>query len=288
MSFVGKVLIVVQVVMSICFMAFAGAVYVTQTNWKDKADGFQAQLADKDKLYNDLKTNTDIAKAEAEKSLADAQRDATKFENSARALTIERDDLKDRYNKGLTENETSRAQVAQAQTEARNRKQESDILRKQNIDLQLQIDTLQTNLASTKDLLFNRDTSLTKIQKLYDELLVDHGWLTTVVRKHGLSTNRLLVEAMKAAPPKIDSYIGRAEVDKTGRTDMVVIEIGSDDGIVAGHELHVFRPAKGNEPPLYLGMIRVEDVGPDRATCIVTKRAKTGNIEVGDNVTTQL
>ena len=34
MTFVGKVLVIVQVVLSLCFMAFAGAVYTVQQNWK--------------------------------------------------------------------------------------------------------------------------------------------------------------------------------------------------------------------------------------------------------------
>ena len=44
MSFFGKLLIVFQVLFSFVFMAFAGAVYTAQVNWKSKADALQEQM----------------------------------------------------------------------------------------------------------------------------------------------------------------------------------------------------------------------------------------------------
>src|SRR5918993_1446904 len=44
MTFVGKVLVVVQLVLAICFMAFAGAVYTAQDNWRQKYDQSQVEL----------------------------------------------------------------------------------------------------------------------------------------------------------------------------------------------------------------------------------------------------
>jgi chromosome segregation ATPase len=44
MTFVGKVLVVVQVVLSLCFMAFAGAVYTVQQEWKTAHDKKVAEL----------------------------------------------------------------------------------------------------------------------------------------------------------------------------------------------------------------------------------------------------
>ena len=38
MSFVGKILVVVQLVLSVLFMALAGAVFSVHQNWKDKYD----------------------------------------------------------------------------------------------------------------------------------------------------------------------------------------------------------------------------------------------------------
>ena len=51
MTFVGKMLVVVQLVMSLVFMAFAAAVYSVQQSWKDEAASLQQQVSD---LQNDL------------------------------------------------------------------------------------------------------------------------------------------------------------------------------------------------------------------------------------------
>ena len=53
MTFIGKMLIVVQLVLSLLFMAFAGAVFTVEQNWKQ-------QFTDKDQ---DLKTEQDFHKS---------------------------------------------------------------------------------------------------------------------------------------------------------------------------------------------------------------------------------
>ena len=84
MTFVGKILVVFQLVLSICFMAFAGAVFTAQTNWKVKADTAQKDLekargeikVKEETLRQELATRTterDAEKTRAEG--AEAQRD---------------------------------------------------------------------------------------------------------------------------------------------------------------------------------------------------------------------
>ena len=53
MTFIGKMLVVVQLVLSLLFMAFAGAVFTVEQNWKQ-------QFTDKDQ---DLKTEQDFHKS---------------------------------------------------------------------------------------------------------------------------------------------------------------------------------------------------------------------------------
>src|SRR3970040_390648 len=70
MTFVGKVLVVVQVFLSLCFMAFAGAVYTVQQDWKaaheKKVAAVQAkdnQLRERDEQISFL--NKDLAASQA-------------------------------------------------------------------------------------------------------------------------------------------------------------------------------------------------------------------------------
>ena len=67
-----------------------------------------------------------------------------------------------------------------------------------------------------------------------------------------------------------------------GNADFVEISIGSDDGLLKGHQLDVVRGDK------YLGKIRVVEATADKAVCEVVHKNKYGIIQRGDNVTTKL
>ena len=45
MTFVGKILVVVQLVLSLLFMTFAGAVFSVEQNWKTARDDVQQELS---------------------------------------------------------------------------------------------------------------------------------------------------------------------------------------------------------------------------------------------------
>jgi hypothetical protein len=79
MSFVGKVLIVVQVVMSLCFMAFAGAVYVTHENWQTKYTESQTQVTGLNDTIKNLEANLSQARQERDKISTEMQQEADKW-----------------------------------------------------------------------------------------------------------------------------------------------------------------------------------------------------------------
>ena len=62
MTFLGKIVIVVQVVLSLMFMAFAGAVFSVQTNWKTRAEGLQTRLEEDGKSLNQQITECLLAR----------------------------------------------------------------------------------------------------------------------------------------------------------------------------------------------------------------------------------
>ena len=62
MSFVGKILVVIQFVLSICFVAFAGVVYTAHMNWRDEAKKQQAAATKLQKDLSDKQSEMDNAK----------------------------------------------------------------------------------------------------------------------------------------------------------------------------------------------------------------------------------
>ena len=86
MTFVGKVLVIVQVVLSLCFMAFAGAVYTVQQDWKTayeqkvtEIEGKNTELSQKEEEISLL--NKDLAATQA------IQQDIAGYINNIEQLT---------------------------------------------------------------------------------------------------------------------------------------------------------------------------------------------------------
>ena len=73
MTFVGKLLVVLQLVLTVCFMAFAGAVYSYHTNWQTESIKLRGELkksAD-DLTAEKLRLNGTIDKLTKDKKIAD-------------------------------------------------------------------------------------------------------------------------------------------------------------------------------------------------------------------------
>ena len=74
----------------------------------------------------------------------------------------------------------------------------------------------------------------------------------------------------------------RGEVIEIGEKDLVEISIGSDDGILVGHTLDIYRDQA------YLGKVIVLKTSPDRAVAEILPEFKRGTIRKGDRVATKL
>ena len=91
-------------------------------------------------------------------------------------------------------------------------------------------------------------------------------------------------------PPNVHGVVMDARKSKKQRgVEYVEISIGSDDGLLEGHSLYVFRSAVDNKGKAkFLGRIEIVLLTPDRAVGTVVGKAKNGVIQKGDNVTTRL
>jgi RNA polymerase sigma factor (sigma-70 family) len=89
--------------------------------------------------------------------------------------------------------------------------------------------------------------------------------------------------AKESAPPP--NLVGRiTKIDH--RAGIAQINIGSDDGLVPGHELSVYRvdPAKRTPTSAYLGRIRVYAADPDEAAAKIVERTGEAKMKEGDQV----
>jgi flagellar basal body-associated protein FliL len=289
MSFLGKVLIVLQVVLSFLFMGAAVAVFSVHSNWRSQFETLQAAQAQTEARHADevQDLSAKIAAAEAERdqqtNLANAQvADVQRLNRQVAALTQEVNQANTIVNRqtGLAESKS---------IEANSRQSESEQQRVQNEQLLKTQDDLTKQIQALKDKEYGMGLERDKMITQITALLEQNAFLEKVVRQNGLDTDPVAVAGAIEPPPPVDGLVVEIQKDKTNRTRLVHISIGEDDGLRVQHELDVYRPADQNGAKTqYLGRIRIIHLTPDEAVGIVVQAAKNGIIERGDNVTTRL
>jgi hypothetical protein len=278
MNLVGKIFVVLIVFMSLVFMTFAIGVYATHKNWREAvvgADGLSKQLADaqaRNKELNDQLTLR-IKDLEAEKV---ARKDAlAKLENE---LSI----LKEEYNTRKKNQEdlekASREAVAVmnvTQNSATEYRKSLDELREEILAAQKERDNHFNRVVKLTEDLNQTENEKEQLRKKNVELAKDVARADELLRKLGYDKNRNYSDI----PPEVDGVILA-----TPGQNLVEISIGSDQGLLPGHKLEVYRVAGGT----YVGRIEVVKTSPDRAVCKIDPSYQKSNMMVSDRVATKI
>ncbi|MBI1347279.1 hypothetical protein GC163_13450 [bacterium] len=281
MTFLGKVLVVVHLVMSVLFMAFAGAVYTAQTNWQtkfktasDQADQARRQATDE---ANNAKQALDAVKAELET----VKNQTTTLQGQVSSLSDENTRL-DTENKSLKLALDGQRNIADLKSqEAEERTAEAKIQRARNSELNMSRDEIVANLNKIRDEQFGLDLKYKQLKTRYDELLSKNAIMRGFLASKDLPTDTRQMTVSASPPPVVQGKVVEARKEEKGNRILVEVSLGEDDGLIAGHTMTVYRGDK------YLGLIRLEDVRPDRSVGVVVETAPNSTIKVEDNVTTK-
>lgn len=289
MSFLGKILIVAQLVLSVLFMCAAGAVFSTHTNWMKRYDEQKAQF-EKQQTEHAAEIANLNQRIDAEmKKAADQEARANaivgreqQLTQQVAALTQTNNSLNQQLQRqtGLAETKSNEAEFRQAEAERQ---------RVQNETLSKSLDEQIRKTVALQD-------EMGTLKQTYEALVAQHAEtskelaaLQKIVRAAELPTDAQSVTALSEPPPPVEGVVQEVRKDQTNRTKFVYISLGSDDGLRVGHELDAYRTAeRNNGRAKYLGRIKIWSVLPDTAVGLVVEAAKNGIIEVGDNVTTKL
>ncbi len=283
MTFVGKILVVVQVFLSLCFMAFAGAVFTVQQNWKQEAEKAQAdtqsvrtelaELETQHKAYQqDQAARLTAETNRAQKAEADAVSAQQDFARANADLQKARDELA---------NQRALAEIATS--EAAERAKEATTLRTVNKKLHDTIDELTVSLRQLEDEVFSKNVTVRSIQQKHTKILGRLALAERALRHHNIDPQDVRDES--APPPIVEGYVLATRKTDDSATEFIEISLGSDDGVAKGHNLYIYRSEGTGK---YLGKIQLVLVTPDRAVGTVIDKAKIGIIQRGDNVTTKL
>ena len=283
MSYIGKILVVMQLVLSVCLMAFAGAVSSYQTNWKAKSEAIQKQLdtknADFAKLDQDAKNaadkfNVDL-KAEQEKAREAGAR-VSQLTQQVSLLNVENKRLAEEA-QGIKQINTDLADDSNA------RQNEVKIVRGLLKSALEDRDKEYKEKAALEDKIFEQDTKIERYTVQNATLMKTNQQYRDVLNTHGLPTEIEEYLKAKTPPPKVDGVVTETKKPKDGGDLLLAISIGANDGLQMGHVLSVYRLGDKRK---YLGRARIVDIDADTAVCELFE--KSGLVEKGDNVTTKL
>lgn len=285
MTFVGKVLVFVQLALSLLFMAFAGAVYSVHQDWKTSYDNTKTQLAKAQTDLQNERQSHEMTKTDMQMQLEMAQQDAEAAQAKVSGLESRVAELDNRVASLTTERNQLQASARIAEKEALARREEAMKLRDQNRVLHASLNEADTKVRTLEDEVYNKDLSIAQMDTKHKSILEQMSQLERIIRLNNLETDPNVYQGLQDPPPDITGLVLNKREGQTGRSDLIEISLGSDDGLSRGHSLYVYR---NHGEGKYLGRINIVYVEPDRAVGAVMEKSRNGVIEKGDHVTSKL
>lgn len=285
MTFIGKLLVIIQFVLTLCFMALAGAVFTSQANWKATAAALQTRI---DNDTRDMQTLTEEKNKEIDdlkKELVATKTDADDARNDYVALQQQFEQQKTEVDRLKVQVNTQESLATIAGNEATIRRDEALLHRRINEGLNQSQNALNAKVSQLEDENFNQAVELKDVADRYNELLRTAGAYRRLLAANGFETDPKKIDRDLSPVPLVQGEVLMTQKARSGGREYVEVSIGSDDGLTEGATLYVYR---SGERAQYLGEIMLTLVHPDTAVGIVVEKAKNGVIERKDHVTTKL
>jgi hypothetical protein len=273
MNFVGKILTVLILVMSIAFLMVSVIIFQTHRDWRGEA------MKNK-KIIEDVKRANDALQTEIQ-----VQKDRYATELAARrfalaALQSKNDTFEKQYKDAVTQYAQLQAQAGTMTTQIETSSQSLAKTIDENGKLRVALRESQQN----RDLSFGKVVELTDLLNLsqgniavlserQDQLIASNARMKSVLDRNNLTEFTVVDDK----PPSVDGV-----VTAIGQKDLFEISIGADDGLKKGHTLEVYRNSS------YLGRVIVRETWPDRAVVQIIPEFRKGIIRKGDRVATKL
>ena len=280
MTTISKVLVVVILALTLTCMAFATTVYVAQHDWPQEYDKLKKDHSSKTSQLSQVTSQLQQTEQSLNQTTTEREQKETALNADIDALSEERDELRERESRALAQAKSAQESAGQAITEAVSRRDEIESLRVKWMTMIEERDQAIANRIESQDQLIVVQDQHGVATRRNQELVTRVGQLENVLVSYGLDPNQTIE---LAAPPPVEGVI--RETSET--TGLAVISIGSDDGLLPGHRLEVYRLGKLAENSKYLGRVEVREVDPDQSIVKILRPAQ-GKIRSGDHVASRL
>jgi flagellar biosynthesis GTPase FlhF len=281
MNLVGRIFIVLILVISIVFMAVAMAVYATHKNWRDAVVapevGLLARL-DKAKAENraladeaaKAKQQYEADKAAKEQALAKATSELKQARGELKDLQAKEADLEKSERQAVAAMNATQGNAMAYHKEVQGQRTVVEEAHKDR-------DAHFKEVVRLTDKLHEAENEKELLRKQTNDLAQDMAKAETVLRRFGLDKNK----DYSNVPPTVDGL-----VTATVGSGLVEISIGSDEGLMKGHKLEVYRLGAGQNT--YVGRIEVVRTEPSRAVCRIDPKFQNSSMMVGDRVASKI
>ncbi len=276
MNFLGKILVVANLVFTILLMSISVFVYATHRNWYEAATDVSKQLqqakAENEASETRYRRLDSQLKLEIEASLQDVR----KLETERETLIAESATTQSQLDQLLQKDRSNTQAVASTQANNEKLTAEVQTLRDSLREIQAEIDvTFRTMVAST-DLLHEVQGQYNSGLERQKQLVADLANKNILLNENGLDPNA----DPGAVVPRVRGVISATH--RTANSQLIELTVGADDGLKRGHTVEVFRGDR------YLGRAEILRTEPDRAVGRILRRFQQGQIQEGDHVATKL
>jgi chromosome segregation ATPase len=251
-------------------------VFATAKNWKQATEQQKKIVSEQQNKVRDLSAQLE----EAKKALAAAQASHTGAMKQQNDKIVQLDGeikrTEGEIKESRTELEVAQQNAKMALEEAGARKSETDLLREQKLAVEKQANEYKLRQTELNDKIRELSRMLETATNNANDLRDRVARFSTLLRRNGLSDDISTIKGIES-PPTVRGEVSR--VDPQNRS--VEITIGSDDGLVPGHELFLYRVSPR---PEFLGKIKIITVDPDQSvgrvigTTTQGKKIKEGDI----------
>lgn len=295
MNLFGKILIMLNLLMSLVFMGFAVAVYSTHKNWKEivtldkaaaqaagKKVGLQYQLEDAKLINTQLEEKLLALQKEIKQELAMRNARLQVLETEKENLTTQVNNKTLEIDQVTADKKITSAAIESLTIESGKKAAEIEALTTEIDRFRGEMQTMFGKLIDTTDQLAKTQAELDKANNQAKTLLAQLAEYKKALGNLGVD-NPIAVASLASPPPTIDGVVRASTPD-----GLVEISLGSDDGLRRGHTLEVFREGATPNATKYLGRIEILSTKADIAVGKVLPQYRRGTIEKDDRVATRL
>jgi len=280
MTFVGKILVIVIMAFSLIFLGISTVVFTTARNWRTATEEQKKKVSDLTKKLSDAQATVEAANKDLDSAKASYAL-SKNLNNQIQAQEAQIAGAQSQITKVNSEVATAQMNAKTALEEAEARRNLSIQLNNQKTAVEKQANEFKLKHAELNDRIRELERILETATKHNTDLRERVARFSALLRQNGLSDDISQIKGIESPPPVVGEV---RRVDPSNRR--VELSIGSDDGLVVGHELFLFRQTPR---PEYLGKITIISVDPDQAVGRVNGTTYQGKkIKEGDLVSSTI